>query len=212
MSRLQKMGICVMGSLWLLGACAHQAPVQTALKAPFTPALQTSVRTAPLLPLADETWVLVDTKTETLTVMKGNKPVETFGNIALGSSGAGIKRQRGDNKTPLGVFRIGWMNDRSRFNRFFGLDYPNLDYAEQAYREKRISEPTYYAIRSAVENGHTPPQTTPLGGFIGIHGLGAGSPKLHAAFDWTDGCVALDNQQIQRLAQWVQVGTRVEIR
>ena len=157
-------------------------------------------------------WVLIDTKARSLTVFDGDRPVEVFGNIALGSKGAGIKRRRGDDKTPIGMFRVGWFNEKSTFSLFIGLDYPNMDYAEQAYKEKRIDDYTYYSIRSALEEGRTPPQNTLLGGAIGIHGLGQGDPNIHAQFDWTNGCVALTNQQIWRLSQWVEVGTWVEIR
>lgn len=161
---------------------------------------------------AAELWVLVDTAAETLTVMDGERPLEVFRDIALGRKGAGRKRWRGDDTTPLGVFRVGWMNPHSRFSLFIGLDYPNLEYAEQAYRENRIDVRTYYAIRHAILEGRTPPQDTLLGGSIGIHGLGGADPWFHASFNWTQGCIALTNGQIWRLAQWVQQGTRVEIR
>ena len=157
-------------------------------------------------------WVLVDTSKRTITVYKDDRPVETFGNIALGRKGAGIKRRRGDDTTPTGVFRVGWLNKESVFSLFIGLDYPNLDYAEQAYKENRIDAYTYYSIRYALEAGHTPPQDTLLGGAIGIHGIGKGDPGIHAQFDWTNGCVALNNQQVWRLAEWVDIGTWVEIR
>lgn len=157
-------------------------------------------------------WVLVDTPSETLTVMKDDKPVETFHNIAVGSSGAGIKRRQGDAKTPVGAFRVGWINENSRFNLFFGLDYPNQEYADRAYRTGIINGVTYWTIRQALASGQIPPQDTPLGGFIGIHGVGAGDPLVHASYDWTDGCVALNNSQILSLAKWIDVGTRVEIR
>ena len=159
-----------------------------------------------------EPWVLVDTKSMTLKVMEGDKLLDTFEDIAIGRNGAGIKLERGDNTTPLGVFRVGWISEKSRFGIFIGLDYPNRDYAELAYREKRIDIIDYYFIRRALEKGYTPPQDTPLGGFIGIHGIGEGDSQVHANFNWTNGCVAVDNQQIHRLAQWVQLGTRVEIR
>ena len=159
-----------------------------------------------------EIWILVDTKADVLKVMQGNEPLEKFYNIALGSSGAGIKHQEGDGITPLGVFRIGWINPRSRFKLFMGLDYPNLDYAERAYQEGRINHATYEQIRRALKAGHVPPQNTALGGQIGIHGIGAGDPLVHMNFNWTEGCVALNNEQIQRLAAWVDIGTRVEIR
>lgn len=158
-----------------------------------------------------ERWVLVDSKADNLKLMIGDRPQEVFNNIALGVRGAGFKRWRGDEITPLGEFRIGWVNRQSRFTLFFGLDYPNQDYAERAYREGRIDKVTYDAIRYALVAGATPPQDTPLGGQIGIHGLGPADPGLHQVLDWTSGCIALNDQQIVRLAQWVDVGTRVVI-
>lgn len=159
-----------------------------------------------------ETWIVVDTQQRTLTVMDGDRPLEIFTDISLGSRGAGLKRRQGDHITPLGEFRIGQVNENSRFDLFIGIDYPNLEYAERAYQEKTIDIVTYYLIRRALEAGRTPPQDTPLGGFIGIHGIGAGDPNIHANFNWTQGCIALNNEQIRRLAYWVQVGTRVDIR
>ncbi len=155
----------------------------------------------------------MDTKADRLVIMRGEQPVQVFHQVALGSSGAGLKFRRGDNKTPLGVFRVGWINDHSRFKKFIGLDYPNLDYAEQALREHRIDRLTYERIRSAWVSGRTPPQDTPLGGQIGIHGVGIGDPGVQSAgINWTSGCVALDNRQIDALRPWVKVGMRVEIR
>ncbi len=160
-----------------------------------------------------QSWLLIDTKKDTLMIMQGNQAIKTFPQIALGSSGAGIKYRRGDNKTPLGVFRVGWVNDHSRFKTFIGLDYPNLDYAGRALRENKIDALTYERIRAAWVNGYTPPQDTSLGGQIGIHGIGIGNPEIHrAGINWTSGCVALDNQQIASLRPWVKVGMRVEIR
>lgn len=196
--------VALAGGLTLLGSACAPNMVQRAPPSPLT--------TIPD-PVRREPWLLVDTKADKLIIMQDDRPVETFHQIAVGSSGVGIKNRRGDNKTPLGQFRIGWINDHSRFKRFFGLDYPNLDYAERALREHRIDPATYERIRTAWRNGHTPPQNTSLGGQIGIHGLGAGDPKVHnAGINWTSGCVALDNQQIEALRPWVKVGMHVEIR
>lgn len=189
---------------WLGNGCAPNNPQETG-----QPPLATTVPD----PTPHGSWLLVDTKTDKLVVMQENHPVKVFNQVALGSSGAGIKYGRGDNKTPTGVFRVGWINDHSRFKRFIGLDYPNLDYAERALREHRIDHATYERIRAAWINGHTPPQDTPLGGQIGIHGVGAGNPNVHGAgIDWTSGCIALDNRQIEALRPWVKIGMRVEIR
>ena len=191
----------VLGLLAWLSACALNDPQESA------PSLLAS-QTAPPGP-----WLLVDTKADTLSIMQGQKPIKVFRPIALGSSGAGVKSGRGDNRTPTGVFRIGWINDQSRFKTFIGLDYPNPDYAERALREHRIDRTTYERIRAAWLTGQTPPQNTPLGGQIGIHGVGMGDPRIHSAgINWTSGCVALDNSQIEALRPWVKKGMRVEIR
>ena len=57
-----------------------------------------------------------------------------------------------------------------------------------------------------------PPQQTALGGHIGIHGIGAGDPRIHEDFNWTSGCIALTNAQIDDLAGWVRLGMRVVVR
>ena len=203
--RLFNRQIILLGILvGLLGGCATNE-VQTP---PPAPLLTPSRATVP-----NEPWLLVDTKADNLVIMRGQQPVQVFHQVALGSSGAGLKFRRGDNKTPLGVFRVGWINDHSRFKKFIGLDYPNLDYAEQALREHRIDRLTYERIRAAWISGRPPPQDTPLGGQIGIHGIGFGDPSVHSAgINWTSGCVALDNRQIDALRPWVRVGMRVEIR
>ena len=159
-----------------------------------------------------ERWLLVDTRKETLTVMNGDKAVDEFANLAFGVRGAGKKQQRGDEITPLGSFKVSWFNPNSRYHYFIGLNYPNLDYATEAHQEGRINENTFRAIQRAHKVGRRPPQTTPLGGQIGIHGVGAGDPFVHANVNWTNGCIALTNEQIERLVNWVKVGTRVEIR
>lgn len=161
----------------------------------------------------DAVWLLVDTGADRLTVMGREGPLEVFEPIALGARGAGLKQRRGDDLTPLGSFRVGWINTASRFSLFIGLDYPNLEYAQIALRQGRIDEPTFARIRNALETGRTPPQDTPLGGQIGIHGIGGGDPRVHrAGFDWTQGCIAVEDAQIRRLAAWVRPGTRVEVR
>ncbi len=158
------------------------------------------------------TWLLVETHAHTLTVLQGRTVVDKFNYVALGRGGTTNDRQRGDNSTPLGEFHIAWINWKSEFHIFFGLDYPTLAQADQAYREKRIDRDTYFKILDALRDRRLPPQNTSMGGRIGIHGLGRGSLEIHRDFNWTKGCVALTNREIERLARWVQVGTRVVIR
>ena len=161
---------------------------------------------------ADGVWIRVDTQDATLSVMKGEKVQVVFADVAIGRYGKTYFKKRGDNRTPLGRFTIAWIPRESQYHRFLGLDYPDLERANRALLDGEITEQQWQAIRHAAQARKRPPQDTPLGGFIGIHGTGAGNPKVHVQYNWTSGCIALTNDQIDRLARWVQIGTPVEIR
>ena len=109
-------------------------------------------------------WLLVDTKARKIEVKKGDHTVETLHSIAIGRGGAGLKTHRGDNITPYGNYRIGWVGEKSSFRRFFGLTYPSVDDAEKALSRRIIDRPTYDRIVTAHQFNQIPPQNTPLGG------------------------------------------------
>ncbi len=159
-----------------------------------------------------EPWVLVDSKARTVVVMDGDQELERFEKAALSTRGPGVKLREGDEKTPVGSFRITDIRSSNRYGMFIGLDYPNLDYARLAYFEGRLSDAQYRRITLALEAGRMPPADTPLGGMIGFHGVGRADARVHEELDWTSGCIALADLQIRRLVSRVRVGTRVEIR
>lgn len=167
---------------------------------------------SPAVSSETDVWLLVDTKSRKIEVKKGEQTIETIESIAIGRGGAGAKKHRGDNVTPFGEYRIGWVGEKSSFRRFFGLTYPSKEDAEKAFDKGVIDKPTLNRIVTAHQSKQIPPQNTPLGGQIGIHGLGAGSLKIHQAFDWTHGCIALTNPQIDHLSQYVEPGTVVKIK
>jgi murein L,D-transpeptidase YafK len=158
-----------------------------------------------------ESLLMIDTVGRTLEVVQGDQVKQIFHNISVGRNGYSFDHHEGDGRTPLGVFHVAWINPNSRFHLFFGLDYPNQNDAEEAFRRKLIDFDTYFAIRKALHRGELPPQDTPLGGHIGIHGLGHGNRFIHETTNWTQGCVALTNEQIDQLARWVTLGTKVVI-
>ena len=161
---------------------------------------------------AGDIHLLVDTAAATLTVMEEGTEVRTFEDIAIGRFGTTRYKKRGDNRTPLVTYRIGWITDESRYHRFLGINFPDLRTASRAVFDGTIGMQQWEQIRRDVDNGKTPSQQTPLGGYLGIHGIGAGDPEVHRQFNWTNGCIALTNEQIDDLIQWVRVGTVVEIR
>ena len=160
----------------------------------------------------DGRWLLIDTGELTLRVMQDGQPRLTLENIAIGRYGTSRNKRRADNTTPLGRYRITEIEADSVFHRFIGLDYPGIEQAEAAYREGVIGQREYQAILRAHREGLAPPQNTALGGHIGIHGLGQGDPRWHETLNWTRGCIALTNDQIDTLMSWVRAGMMVEIR
>jgi murein L,D-transpeptidase YafK len=161
---------------------------------------------------ADSTHVIIDTLEGTLTVVNDEGVLKTFRDVSIGRYGVTLDKQHGDNRTPLGKFTIGWISENTKYHRFLGLNYPDLESASRAFYIGRISKQQWLEIRRAAKEGRRPPQNTPLGGLIGIHGIGEGDMEVHRAYNWTNGCVALTNEEIDQLLQWVDIGTVVEIR
>ena len=157
-------------------------------------------------------WILIDTEQQTLSVMQGDAPTMRLFDIAIGRYGTTADKRQGDNMTPLGRFRINGIRPSDAFHRFVALDYPGIERAESALQSGLIDAATRDRIVSAHRNHRAPPQSTKLGGHIGIHGLGDADPAVHASMNWTRGCVALTNTQIDALVPWLRVGMTVEIR
>ena len=186
---------------------ATDAPVELAVATMAAPSAAAKIAA----PAAD-VWLSVDTDQLKLAVMKGDTPLKVFENIAIGSNGPTTIKHRGDEKTPLGDFTITEVRPSGRFNLFMALSYPNLDHTERAFQEHRIDASEYKSLRYNLDRGRPPPQGTSLGGQLGIHGVGTGDMEIHKSINWTDGCIALTNEQLQELAGWVVVGTRVVVR
>ena len=159
-----------------------------------------------------EIWLLVDTTALTLTVMRGATPVKVYPNIAIGSNGTTREKVIRDERTPLGEFTINAIRPSTRFHRFLAIDYPNRLDIGSALIDGRISLKEYDALQGALDKGEQPSQETAIGGYLGIHGLGTGDLEVHGAFNWTNGCIAMTNEEIDELAESISIGTRISIR
>jgi murein L,D-transpeptidase YafK len=150
----------------------------------------------------------------TLTLYKGDYPVKTYRAVFGKGYQDGDKQRTGDKRTPEGEFFICTMNHSKRFYKFMGLSYPGPDHAENGLRSGMISPEQYEAIRKANEERQQPPWDTALGGAVGIHGRMLGpavdSSQLTAK-NWTDGCIALENADVNEIFSVVSLGTPVTI-
>ena len=135
--------------------------------------------------------VLVDKLRRELLVYRGRDELAAYA-IDLGIGGMNSKVRAGDDATPEGSYRITEVRgpNRTRYYRALMLDYPNAEDVARFRRMKRA--------------GHVA-RGDDIGSLIEIHGHGGRSQ------DWTKGCVALDNDDMDDLVPRVRVGTRVTI-
>ncbi len=130
---------------------------------------------------------------------------------AFGREPSGHKRTSGDLRTPEGRYRISGPAETSRFHAFVPIDYPSVEDANAALADGRIDAADHARIVEAHAKGESPPSNTPLGGEIGLHGEGerwAGDSKH---LDWTLGCVALTDSDLDFLIERIEPGVAVEI-
>ena len=114
------------------------------------------------------------------------------------------KQREGDLATPEGEFYICYKNPNSRYHRFLGLSYPNLEDAERGLRENLIAAEEAEAIQAAIREGRCPPWKTALGGEVGLHGP---CPNV----TWTHGCIAMSIPHIEQLYDRLDLGDPVTI-
>ena len=139
----------------------------------------------------------------TLELFDGEKSIRCY-NIALGSCPVGDKEIEGDGKTPEGEYYVFVKNPESKFHLSLGLSYPSQESAERGLAAGVITRSEFDSIVAAHRHGTNLPQKTGLGGEIYVHGGGTAS-------DWTEGCVAMTNDEIEEVFAAVPVGTRVTI-
>jgi murein L,D-transpeptidase YafK len=173
----------------LLAAPAPAADTSLALTRSAPPAAPASPAPPARVegPMVDS--VVVRKRAHTLSLYYNGILVRRY-RVALGGGG-GDKVSAGDRRTPEGTFRVDYRNPSSQFYRALHLDYPD----------------SAHAVR-ALQQGVSP------GGDIMIHGLpnwNRGAAAYHTKTDWTNGCVAVTNDEIDELFRVVPVGTPVKI-
>lgn len=124
--------------------------------------------------------------------------------VAFGFEPLKDKKEIGDGCTPEGEFYICLKNPNSRYHKSLMLSYPNSEDAERGARERVIDKRLYNEIINSIKKRRTPPQGTALGGDIFIHGGGNST-------DWTLGCVALENRDVDELFLVIRTGIPVGI-
>ncbi|WP_207094563.1 murein L,D-transpeptidase family protein [Novosphingobium sp. PY1] len=133
-------------------------------------------------------FVRVDKSERTIRLFSQGRLVRVIERIQMGNP-VGPKRFEGDRRTPEGLYEIDWANPESAYYLSLHISYPSEE--DRAFAAARG--------RSA-------------GGMIMIHGQPNGLSQGRVPGDWTDGCIAVSNDEIEYLWQTVPDGTPIEIR
>ena len=135
--------------------------------------------------------IIIDKSRHQLILLEQNRPIKTYA-VALGRESSGRKEREGDGKTPEGLYRIDSRKADSAYHLALHISYPNAQDME-----------------TAKTRGVSP------GGAIMIHGIRNGLGKigkLHRLTDWTAGCIAVTNREIEEIWRAIPDGSPVEIR
>ncbi|MGA6984891.1 MAG: L,D-transpeptidase family protein [Terriglobales bacterium] len=142
-------------------------------------------------PTAGADRVVVYKGARRLVLLSQGKELRSY-KVALGGEPVGPKTRQGDHRTPEGLYVLDSRNQNSHFYKAFHISYPNAQ-----------------DIAAARKLGVNP------GGDIMLHGLPkeyAWVGKAHALHDWTDGCVAVTDEEMDEIWKLVRVGTPIEIK
>jgi murein L,D-transpeptidase YafK len=134
--------------------------------------------------------VIVRKSVRTLDLYHGSDLLRSY-HVSLGKNPVGPKQREGDGRTPEGTFMLDFRKANSSFHRALHISYPTPEYAAAA----RV-------------------QAFDPGGLIMVHGLRNGlgfMGRLHTLVDWTDGCVAVTNREIEEIWRVVPDGTPIVI-
>ena len=125
-----------------------------------------------------------------LLLMDGDILLASY-DVALGASPIGPKERRGDGRTPEGRYVLDWRNEESDFHRAIHVSYP-----------------------SATDRARARAAGVDPGGAIMLHGLPNGLGEIgsdHLSGDWTDGCIAVTNEEMDQIWTLIPDGTPIDI-
>jgi hypothetical protein len=219
---LQQATLCLLALCCLLFCGAGRAEETPAATAPESTFVRDNV---PLRQIVDEGKLALPLRDARVVITKHLRQLDLYSgetliksyHVALGENPNGDKTQRGDGRTPEGEFYICTRNGKdSAFHIFLGLSYPAIPDATRAVNGKQITWQQYQEIRGRLASRGAPLWNTALGGWVGIHGGSDGAfaakiRKQRNSPDWTAGCIALTDKEIEEVAAATKMGTPVTI-
>ena len=158
--------------------------------------------------------LLIDRSTFTLNLYEGSTLIKSY-RASFGRTLRKPKLRAGDGATPVGEYKICSIDTSYKYYKLFKLNYPNLNDATNALRMGWISQKQFDNIKFQFYYQGCVDFNNVLGGNLGIHGIGKFNyilKNLPFVYNWTDGSIAICDEDIDELYSVIKIGTKVVIK
>jgi len=158
--------------------------------------------------------IIIDRHNYALNLYEDTVLVKSY-RVSFGRNVHKIKNKAGDEATPVGEYKICSIDTSHQYYIFFHLNYPNLKDAAEALRKGWITQKEFNQLKFEFYYEDCTKYNEVLGGNIGIHGIGRLNfifKNLPFVFNWTNGSIALSDENMDELYSVIKVGTKVVIK
>jgi murein L,D-transpeptidase YafK len=158
--------------------------------------------------------ILIDRKTYTLSIYEDTVFIKSY-RASFGRNLTEKKKRANDGATPVGDYKICSIENDPAYYKFLKLNYPNLEDAVDALRGGIITQREFNDLKFQFYYEDCIDPNTVLGGNVGIHGLGRLNlffENLPFVYNWTDGSIAISNENLDEILTVVRKGTKVVIK
>jgi murein L,D-transpeptidase YafK len=158
--------------------------------------------------------IIIDRHDYTLGIYEDSVLIKNY-RVSFGKSVHITKTRAGDKATPVGVYKICKIYTTHKYHKFFQINYPNLEDGANALRKGWISQKEYNDIKFQYYYEGCTKFHNLLGGDIGIHGIGELNyifKNLPFVYNWTNGSIAMSNENIDEIYSVIREGTEVVIK
>ncbi|MGE5411045.1 MAG: L,D-transpeptidase family protein, partial [Clostridiales bacterium] len=158
--------------------------------------------------------IIVEKRKYKLELYSDTKLVKTY-KAVFGRSSSTKKSFLNDKRTPVGKYVICDIDTTSQYKKFLRLNFPNSMDIQEALKQRLITENEFFSASEALQSNQCPKLGSTKTKDIGIHGIGRLNfifKNLPFVYNWTNGSVAISNENIDEIYSVIKVGTEVEIK
>jgi murein L,D-transpeptidase YafK len=158
--------------------------------------------------------IVVDRKNYSLSVFEDTVLIKSY-RASFGRNLSDKKKRFDDGATPVGTYKICSISNDKNYYKFVKINYPNLEDASDALRKSFLTQKEFNQIKFEYYYEECVSYNQVLGGNIGIQGIGRLNPvfkNLPFVYNWTNGSIALSNEDLDEIIKVIKPGTQIVIR